>query len=82
MVMGFEMLQALDKLARDHGPDLMREGALLAVLQNIDFFEESIQRLAAHAAANLCRSLSSQHHDAVREAVPKLANLLSYQVGF
>lgn len=59
------------------------------VLSYLDFFPTGVQRTAVATAANLCRSLtqspsvaaSGSVQSAVREAIPMLTGLLSYQVG-
>ncbi|KAL4435190.1 hypothetical protein ABPG77_001872 [Micractinium sp. CCAP 211/92] len=75
-----QSLQALEKLSHDHPASLLRNGALVAVLSYVDFFQTGVQRVAVATAANMCRGLSpSEHADAVTTAAPILINLLQYQ---
>lgn len=54
---------------------------LLQVLSFLDFFPSGVQRVAVATAANMCKGLTSEHSQAVKEAIPILNNLLTYQVG-
>ncbi|KAL4436702.1 hypothetical protein ABPG75_003841 [Micractinium tetrahymenae] len=75
-----QSLQALEKLSHDHPASLLHNGALVAVLSYVDFFQTGVQRVAVATAANMCRGLSpSEHADAVTTAAPILINLLQYQ---
>ena len=76
--------QALEKLSHDHPGSLLRNGALVAVLSYVDFFQTGVQRVAVATAANMCRGLSAgdgTHADAATAAAPILIGLLQYQVG-
>lgn len=75
-----QSLQALEKLSHEHPGSLLRNGALVAVLSYIDFFQTGVQRVAVATAANICRGLTADYNDAVSTAAPILIGLLSYQV--
>ncbi|PSC70280.1 E3 ubiquitin-ligase UPL3-like isoform A [Micractinium conductrix] len=77
-----QSLQALEKLSHDHPGSLLRNGALVAVLSYVDFFQTGVQRVAVATAANMCRGLSAgdgTHADAATAAAPILIGLLQYQ---
>lgn len=73
-----QSLQALEKLSHDHAGSLLRNGALVAVLSYVDFFQTGVQRVAVATAANICRGLTTEYVDAVSTAAPILINLLRY----
>lgn len=73
-----QSLQALEKLSHEHAAQLLRAGALVAVLSYVDFFQTGVQRVAVATAANICRGLTLQHVDAVTTAAPILIGLLRY----
>lgn len=57
---------------------IVREGGLGALLTYLDFFSFHVQRTAVTAAANCCRSLSSDSFSMVRDVMPILKNVLGY----
>lgn len=76
-----QSIQALEKLSRSHAKVLLRDGALVAVLSFIDFFQIGMQRVAVSTAANICsaaeKSISEESDEALNQACPILINLLS-----
>ncbi|MCH92349.1 E3 ubiquitin-protein ligase UPL4-like, partial [Trifolium medium] len=54
-------------------------GAIMAVLNYIDFFSTSIQRVALSTVVNICKKLPSESPTPFMEAVPILCNLLLYE---
>ncbi len=64
--------QALEKLSHEHGSSCLRNGGLVAVLTYLDFFPMGVQRVALATAANMCKDLSSNSFDMIRDAVPIL----------
>jgi E3 ubiquitin-protein ligase TRIP12 len=75
------LFQALEKLSHDHPGSLLRNGALVATLSYVDFFQTGVQRVAVATAANMCRGLTPEHAEAANAAAPILIGLLQYQVG-
>ncbi|KAL6011107.1 E3 ubiquitin-protein ligase upl4 [Asimina triloba] len=73
-----QSLQALEKISRDHPVTCLEAGAIMAVLNYIDFFSTSVQRVAVSTVANICKKLPSDCSN-VLEAVPILCNLLHYE---
>lgn len=73
-----QSLQALEKLSHDHSHALLQSGGLLAVLSYLDFFPTGVQRVAVATAANMCRGLSPENAESVKDAVPILTGLLQY----
>jgi len=67
-----QSLQALGKLATDHGRALFRSGGLMAVLSYLDFFPTGVQRSAMQTAAAMCRTAPPECFNMVKEAVPNL----------
>ncbi|KAF8397626.1 hypothetical protein HHK36_016546 [Tetracentron sinense] len=74
-----QCLQALEKLSRDHPLACLRAGAIMAVLNYIDFFSTSVQRVALSTVSNICEELPSDCSSPFMEAVPILCNLLRYE---
>ncbi|KAF8402768.1 hypothetical protein HHK36_010858 [Tetracentron sinense] len=74
-----QCLQALEKISRDHPLVCLQAGAIMAVLNYIDFFTTSIQRVALSTVANICKKLPSDCSSAFMEAVPILCNLLQHE---
>mmetsp|Transcript_11522 Transcript_11522/g.28178 ORF Transcript_11522/g.28178 Transcript_11522/m.28178 type:complete len:2013 (-) Transcript_11522:941-6979(-) len=74
-----QSLMGLEKLSHEYAHALLQQGGLLAVLSYLDFFPTGVQRTAVNTAANICRGLTPEHAGVVAEAVPILANLLTYQ---
>ncbi|KAJ7972450.1 E3 ubiquitin-protein ligase [Quillaja saponaria] len=54
-------------------------GAILAVLNCIDFCSTSLQRVALSTVVNICKKLPSENPSPFMEAVPILCNLLQYE---
>ncbi|KAI4310728.1 hypothetical protein MLD38_035683 [Melastoma candidum] len=71
-----QCLQALEKMSRDQPLACLEAGAILAVLNFIDFFSTSLQRVAISTIANICKKLPSDSPSPFMEAVPILCNLL------
>ncbi|XP_010253504.1 PREDICTED: E3 ubiquitin-protein ligase UPL4 isoform X2 [Nelumbo nucifera] len=74
-----QCLQALEKISRDHPLACSQAGAIMAVLNYIDFFSTSVQRVALSTVANICKKLPSDCSSSFMEAVPILCNLLRYE---
>ncbi|KAI4369179.1 hypothetical protein MLD38_017656 [Melastoma candidum] len=74
-----QCLQALEKISRDQPLACLQAGAILAVLNYIDFFSTSLQRVAISTVANICKKLPSDSPSPFMEAVPILCNLLQYE---
>ncbi|KAG9453348.1 hypothetical protein H6P81_006252 [Aristolochia fimbriata] len=74
-----QCLQALEKIARVHPASCLQAGAIMAVLNYIDFFSPSIQNVALSTVANICKKLPSDSSSYVMEAIPILCNLLQYE---
>lgn len=72
-----QCLFVLDHLIQHHGPNLIREGSLMAILAFIDFFGIDIQRKIANMAANMCRQIPSNCFANVECVLPNIVNLLS-----
>uniref|UniRef100_A0A164V636 HECT-type E3 ubiquitin transferase n=1 Tax=Daucus carota subsp. sativus TaxID=79200 RepID=A0A164V636_DAUCS len=71
-----QSLQALKKISQEHPTACLRAGALMAVLQYLDFFSTGVQRVALTTAANMCKKLPADAADFVTNAVPLLSQLL------
>ncbi|XP_068668606.1 E3 ubiquitin-protein ligase UPL4 isoform X2 [Aristolochia californica] len=74
-----QCLQALEKITRVHPASCLQAGAIMAVLNYIDFFSPSIQNVALSTVANICKKLPSDSSSYVMEAIPILCNLLQYE---
>ncbi|XP_043700605.1 E3 ubiquitin-protein ligase UPL4 isoform X1 [Telopea speciosissima] len=74
-----QCLQALEKISHDHPLACSQAGAIMAVLNYIDFFSTSIQRVALSIVANICKKLPSDCSAPYMEAVPILCNLIQYE---
>ncbi|KAL5546226.1 hypothetical protein UlMin_005913 [Ulmus minor] len=74
-----QCLQALEKISREQPLACLQAGAIMAVLNFIDFFSTSIQRVALSTVANICKKLPSDSPSPFMEAVPILCNLLQYE---
>ena len=76
-----QSIQALEKLSHENGKELLKEGALGAVLSFIDFFQIGMQRVAVSTASNICTATSAADGDdvwgSITSAVPMLINLLN-----
>ena len=76
-----QSLQALSKLAHDHGPAVARAGGLAACLAYLDFFSIGLQRVAVATAAAMCRNLQPNCHALALESAPQLSRLLTSEDG-
>lgn len=74
-----QCLQALEKISREQPLACLQAGAIMAVLNYIDFFSTSIQRVALSTVVNICKKLPSECPTPFMEAVPILCNLLLYE---
>ncbi|XVF76511.1 hypothetical protein PTKIN_Ptkin13bG0271900 [Pterospermum kingtungense] len=74
-----QCLQALEKISRDEPLACLEAGAIMAVLNFIDFFSISMQRVALSTVVNICKRLPSEGTAALFEAVPKLCDLLQHE---
>ncbi|CAJ1968460.1 unnamed protein product [Sphenostylis stenocarpa] len=74
-----QCLQALEKISREQPLACLEAGAIMAVLNYIDFFSTSIQRVALSTVVNICKKLPSESPSPFMEAVPILCNLLQYE---
>ncbi|CAI8602656.1 unnamed protein product [Vicia faba] len=74
-----QCLQALEKISREQPLACLQAGAIMAVLNYIDFFSTSIQRVALSTVVNICKKLPSESPTPFMEAVPILCNLLLYE---
>ncbi|MED6170603.1 E3 ubiquitin-protein ligase upl4 [Stylosanthes scabra] len=74
-----QCLQALEKISREQPLACLQAGAIMAVLNYIDFFSTSIQRVALSTVVNICKKLPSESPSPFMEAVPILCNLLQYE---
>ncbi|KAB1223893.1 E3 ubiquitin-protein ligase UPL4 [Morella rubra] len=74
-----QCLQALEKISREQPRACLQAGAIMAVLNYIDFFSTSVQRVALSTVVNICNKLPSECPSPFMEAVPILCNLLQYE---
>ncbi|KAI3951878.1 hypothetical protein MKW92_021484 [Papaver armeniacum] len=74
-----QCLLALEKISADQPLVCLRAGAIMAVLNFIDFFSSNVQRVAISTVANVCQKLSSDTWPLFMDAVPVLCNLLQYE---
>ncbi|VFQ94842.1 unnamed protein product [Cuscuta campestris] len=74
-----QCLQALEKISREQPLACLQSGAIMAVLNYIDFFSTSMQRVAISTVVNICKKLPSDNPSPFMEAVPILCNLLQYE---
>ncbi|XVE76239.1 hypothetical protein DITRI_Ditri12bG0156800 [Diplodiscus trichospermus] len=74
-----QCLQALEKISRDQPLACLQAGAIMAVLNFIDFFSISVQRVALSTVVNICKKLPSEGPAPFVEAVPKLCDLLQHE---
>ncbi|GLT72296.1 hypothetical protein SLA2020_442450 [Shorea laevis] len=74
-----QCLQALEKISREQPLACLQAGAIMAVLNYIDFFSTSVQRVALSTVVNICKKLPSECPSPFMEAVPILCNLLQYE---
>ncbi|CAH9078224.1 unnamed protein product [Cuscuta epithymum] len=74
-----QCLQALEKISREQPLACLQSGAIMAVLNYIDFFSTSVQRVALSTVVNICKKLPSDSTTPFMEAVPILCNLLQYE---
>ncbi|XP_028775983.1 E3 ubiquitin-protein ligase UPL4 isoform X3 [Neltuma alba] len=74
-----QCLQALEKISREQPLACLHAGAIMAVLNFIDFFSTSIQRVALSTVVNICKKLPSESLSPCMDALPILCNLLRYE---
>ncbi|OVA09927.1 HECT [Macleaya cordata] len=74
-----QCLLALEKISLDQPLACLQAGAVMAVLNYIDFFSSSVQRVAINIVANICKKLPSDSSSHFMDAVPVLCNLLQYE---
>ncbi|KAK8561866.1 hypothetical protein V6N13_148987 [Hibiscus sabdariffa] len=74
-----QCLQALEKISRDQPHACLQAGAIMAVLNFIDFFSISVQRVALSTVVNICKRLPSEGPAPFVEAIPKLCVLLQHE---
>ncbi|KAL4560548.1 hypothetical protein LXL04_032701 [Taraxacum kok-saghyz] len=74
-----QCLQALEKISREQPLACLQSGAIMAVLQFIDFFSTSLQRVALSTVVNICVKLPPEGSSPFMEAVPVLCRLLQYE---
>ncbi|CAI9098083.1 OLC1v1034662C1 [Oldenlandia corymbosa var. corymbosa] len=74
-----QCLQALEKISQEHPLACLQSGAILAVLNYIDFFSTVLQRVALSTVVNICKKLPSESPSPFMDAVPILCNLLQYE---
>ncbi|KAM7468155.1 hypothetical protein LguiB_015717 [Lonicera macranthoides] len=74
-----QCLQALEKISREQPHVCLQSGAIMAVLNYIDFFSTSVQRVALSTVVNICKTLPPECPPSLMEAVPILCNLLQYE---
>lgn len=72
-----EALTALEKLSHEHGRALTMNGGLSAVLNFLDFFSASLQRVSVGIAANICKGLRPADFMHVEPVIPTLSALLT-----
>lgn len=73
-----QCFQALEKISREQPLACLQAGAIMAVLNYIDFFSASVQRVGLSTVVNICKKLPSECPSPYMEAVPILCNLLQY----
>ncbi|KAL2554468.1 E3 ubiquitin-protein ligase [Forsythia ovata] len=74
-----QCLQALEKISREQPLACSQSGAVMAVLNYIDFFSTSMQRVALSTVVNICKKPTSECPLPFMEAIPILCNLLQYE---
>lgn len=74
-----QCLQALEKISRDQPLACLEAGAIVAVLNFIEFFSTSVQRVALSVVSNICKKLPSDSPSLFMDAVPSLCNLLQFE---
>ncbi|TFK26191.1 ubiquitin-protein ligase [Coprinopsis marcescibilis] len=73
-----QTLSTMEKISEEFPSAIVREGGLAALLNYLDFFSIAVQRTALQAAANCCRSVSSEHFTMIKEVWPIIRNCLTY----
>ncbi|GAA99052.1 uncharacterized protein L969DRAFT_67603 [Mixia osmundae IAM 14324] len=73
-----QTLSTLEKISQEMPSSIVREGGLSALLTYLDFFSTNVQRTALTTVANSCRSVSPDHFEMTRDALPVLRNVLGY----
>lgn len=71
------ILQTLEKISQEYPSAIAKNHGLGALLQYLDFFSTNVQRTAVTAAANCCRSISSEHYGQIKEIFPVLRETLT-----
>nr|GMD67633.1 E3 ubiquitin-protein ligase UPL4 isoform X1 [Ipomoea batatas] len=74
-----QCLQAMEKISQEQPLACLQSGAIMAVLNYIDFFSTSVQRVALSTVLNICKKLPSENPSPFMDAVPILCNLLQYE---
>ncbi|XWS66938.1 hypothetical protein CRYUN_Cryun05aG0243300 [Craigia yunnanensis] len=74
-----QCLQALEKISRDQPLACLQAGAIMAVLNFVEFFSISVQRVALSTVVNICKKLPSEGPAPFVEAIPKLCDLLQHE---
>ncbi|XP_027173820.1 E3 ubiquitin-protein ligase UPL4 isoform X1 [Coffea eugenioides] len=74
-----QCLQALEKISREQPLACLQSGAIMAVLNYIDFFSTIVQRVALSTVVNICKKLPSECPSPFMDAVPILCKLLQYE---
>lgn len=67
----------MEKISAEYPGAIVREGGLAALLNYLPFFSTNVQRTAVTAAANCCRSVSSEYFAMVRDVFPILRDVLT-----
>jgi hypothetical protein len=71
-----QCLQALERLSYNYPNQIIRNGGLRALLQHLDFFPTSIQRMASLAAANCCARVNESLLEQVGDSLELMSHLL------
>ena len=71
-------IQALEKISYEHPTAVLTNGGLGAVLPRMGFFSLSLQRVCLTIAANICRNMTPDNFELLREALPTLTSILNY----
>lgn len=67
-----QALLALSKLSLEQPSELLREGALTALMQNVVFFPTNVQRTAFVVAANIVQEIYEGSYEMVMKSAPLL----------
>ncbi|XP_014491908.1 E3 ubiquitin-protein ligase UPL4 isoform X1 [Vigna radiata var. radiata] len=74
-----QCVKVLEKISLKRPLVCLKAGAVMAVLNHIDFFSTDVKRVALSTTVNLCKKLSSESPLPFLEAAPILCNLLGYE---